>query len=159
MKITLGIDPGFDRMGYGVISTEGACDQLVAYGCLTTQKSTPFGTRLADLSCQLDALLSEHRPQAAGIEKLYFSKNVKTALDVGHARGVILLSLAKHGIPLVEITPGQVKMAVCGWGRADKRQVQQMVKTLLALPTIPRPDDAADALAIALCASRHTTGA
>lgn len=155
MHLTLGIDPGFDRMGWGVISSEGSRDTMVAYGCITTPKSASMPARLESLSRELDALLLAHRPHRAGIEKLFFAQNRTTALPVGQARGIILLALQKNGIPIIEVTPSQVKTAACGWGRADKRQVQAMVAALLSLSAVPRPDDAADALAIALCASRH----
>lgn len=155
MPIIIGIDPGFDRMGYGLVSSDGLHETLLSYGCVTTPKSESLDERLLVLSEKLDAVLLEGKPECAGVEKLYFSSNAKTAMDVGQARGVILLALKKRGIRIIELTPLQVKQAVCGWGKADKRQVQSMVKTLLKIDHIPKPDDAADALAIALCASRH----
>lgn len=154
-RVILGIDPGFDRMGYGYIVSSSVGERLLSYGCVSTSKEQTFGDRLLSLAEQLDELITQQKPDCAGIEKLYFSTNVKTAMDVGQARGVIILALKRHGIPVVECTPQQVKLAATGYGAADKRQVQSMITLLLKLKETPKPDDAADALAIALCASRN----
>lgn len=147
----LGIDPGIGRMGWGVIETlPGGQVASVAFGCLETESSKPVGERLATMHQFLTELLTEFKPQAASIEELFFNTNAKTAFTVGQARGVILLSFAQHNLPIGIYTPLQVKIAVTGYGRAEKNQVGQMVKTLLKLPSVPRPDDTADALAVAL---------
>lgn len=148
----LGIDPGFDRLGFGVIAGSFASPRHVAHGCLTTEKSRPFEQRLHQLGEQLAALLEEHRPSVVGVEKLFFANNAKTACAVSEVRGVVIYLAIAHGAIIKEFTPLQVKQRVAGYGAAGKPQVGIMVKTLLHLPTVPRPDDAADALAIALCA-------
>lgn len=150
--IVLGIDPGTARLGFGVLRKEGSRLVHVAHGCLETPKTMPHPERLSVLHAALQELISAHRPGLVGVEKLFFQKNVKTAMTVSEARGVTLLALRDGGIPISEHTPMQVKMAVTGYGGADKRQVQEMVRRLLSLSTIPKPDDAADALAIAYCA-------
>lgn len=152
--IILGLDPGVARLGYGVIESDGHHDRCVAYGVIETRKGE-LGPRLLELRDQLRTLLAEHRPDRVCVEKLYFSKNVKTATAVGEARGVILLTCAEAQLPLIEVQPQAVKQAVTGYGAADKAQVMRMVQTLLGLPEPPRPDDAADALAIALCGVRN----
>lgn len=152
-QIVLGLDPGFGRLGYGVIAVDGAKDVCVDVGCLTTPKGE-LGPRLVALRGQLQQLIARHQPERIVIEKLFFSKNVTTAIDVGQARGVILLTCTEAGAVIVEVSPQEVKLAVAGYGNADKRQVQQMVQALLKLPELPRPDDAADALAIALAGAR-----
>jgi crossover junction endodeoxyribonuclease RuvC len=151
--IILGIDPGTARVGFGLLRKEGSRLAHVAHGCLETPKGMPHAERLAALRTALDALLLEHRPALVGVEKLFFQKNVKTAMSVSEARGVTLLALRDRGASVTEHTPMQVKMAVTGYGGADKRQVQEMVRRLFALKEIPKPDDAADALAIAYCAA------
>lgn len=148
----LGIDPGFDRLGFGVITGPFASPRHVAHGCLTTEKSQPFDRRLHQLGEQLAALLKEYRPNVVGIEKLFFANNTKTACAVSEVRGVVIFLAIAHGATIREFTPLQVKQRVAGYGAAGKPQVGIMVKTLLHLPAVPRPDDAADALAIALCA-------
>lgn len=148
----LGIDPGFDRLGFGVITGSLASPRHVAHGCLTTEKSQPFAQRLHQLGEQLAALLKEYRPSVVGIEKLFFSKNTKTACAVSEVRGVVIFLATAHGALIKEFTPLQVKQRVAGYGAAEKPQVGIMVKTLLHLSAVPRPDDAADALGIALCA-------
>lgn len=147
--VVLGLDPGVARLGYGVIASDGRRDRCVAYGVIETEKGE-LGPRLLELRERLRVLLTEYRPDRVCVETLYFSKNVKTATAVGEARGVILLTCAEAGVPLIEVQPQAVKQAVAGYGAADKRQVMRMVQALLALPELPRPDDAADALAIAL---------
>lgn len=153
-RTILGLDPGFERIGYGFIECTGPKDQLLSYGCITTPKNIPFAERLNTIGHELEALLSQYKPAVAGIEKLFFFNNAKTAIDVSQARGVLLLTLVRAAIPIIELTPLQVKQATTGFGAADKKQVGHMVATLLKLPEIPKPDDAADALAVALCASR-----
>ncbi len=148
--IILGLDPGIARLGYGVIeSNRGDNARMVAYGCIETPKELGKEHRFVMISDQLTAIIAKYKPAAIGVERLYFSKNVKTALTVGEARGVVLLVIAQAKIPLVEVDPGEVKLALTGYGRADKAQMQQMIKLLLKLVAIPKPDDAADALAIA----------
>jgi crossover junction endodeoxyribonuclease RuvC len=149
--IFLGIDPGTAIMGYGLIEQKGNHLKALTYSCWQTPAHTPLAERLLMLYEYIDAFLKKSQPDHMAIEELFFNRNTTTALSVGHARGVALLASAQNGIPVYEYTPLQVKQAVVGYGRADKRQVQQMVKGLLHLDQIPRPDDTADALAIAIC--------
>ena len=153
MTTILGIDPGTARMGYGVLRKEGSRFLHVAHGCLETPKTMPQAERLSVLHEALARLVSEHQPTIVGIEKLFFQKNVRTAMSVSEGRGVALLALRTGGLRITEFTPMQVKLAATGWGGADKKQVQEMMKRLLSLREIPKPDDAADALAIAYCAA------
>ncbi len=146
----LGIDPGIGRMGWGVIDTQGSRLEAVKYGCLETPSTLPVGERLVLIQEFLVKLIKEEKPEAAGVEELFFNTNAKTAFLVGQARGVVLYTLAKNNVPVAIYTPLQVKIAVTGYGRAEKNQIGQMVKTLLHLTSIPKPDDTADALAIAL---------
>ena len=150
--VILGVDPGTALTGYGFI-TEGVGGELVSldYGVISTPKGMPLEKRLQIIYTDLKRLILLHRPASGAVEKLFFQKNVKTALSVGHARGVVLLALADCGVSITSYTPNEVKQAVAGYGGADKNQIQQMVKILLELEDIPRPDDAADALAIAIC--------
>ena len=150
--LVIGIDPGTASTGYGLIR-EDESGEIVAvkYGVIKTSPSLPMAKRLLDLFNQLNNIITLHRPQSAAVEKLFFQKNVKTAISVGQARGVALLSLAQAGLIVAEYTPLEVKQAVVGYGAAEKPQVQQMVRILLDLDQIPRPDDAADALAVAIC--------
>ena len=150
--IILGIDPGFARMGWGVINKTGAKFSLIDYGCLETSAEASLSDRLEMIFDGISKVIKKHKPDLAGIETLFFNTNAKTAVKVGEARGVILLALKKSGIKSTDLTPLQVKQAVSGYGRAEKSQVQKMVKALLNLKQIPRPDDAADALAVALAA-------
>lgn len=149
--IILGIDPGTAITGYGVVSHQGNHLKYIACGVIRTEAKLPTAARLIEIHRQLGELISYYRPDAAAVEELFFNKNVTTALTVGQARGVILLALATAGLPIAEYTPLQVKQAVVGYGRAEKNQIQEMVRMLLCLPEIPKPDDAADALAIAIC--------
>jgi crossover junction endodeoxyribonuclease RuvC len=147
----LGIDPGTATTGYGVVEDDGGRLTPIAFGVVTTPASLPMPARLVLLHEQLGELIALHKPETAGVESLFFQKNVRTAISVGQARGVILLTLERGRVPVSEYTPLEVKLAVAGYGAAEKRQVQVMVRTLLALAEIPQPDDAADALAIAIC--------
>lgn len=149
--IILGIDPGIAILGYGVIKYEGNKFSCIRYGAVTTSPESSMPERLSLLYRGINNLIEEFKPDAFAAEELFFNKNVKTALTVGHARGVALLSAYEAGLNIYEYTPLQVKQAIVGYGRAEKIQVQQMVRVLLNLPGIPKPDDAADALAIAIC--------
>jgi crossover junction endodeoxyribonuclease RuvC len=149
MKI-LGIDPGTGRMGYGVIDGKNC----VTYGCLETNKNLTAGERLYILEKGLLGLLKDYSPEIVAVETLFFFKNNKTAMAVAEARGVVLLVAAKKKLPVREFSPLQMKMMVAGYGRAEKKQVQHMVAKLLSLAQIPKPDDAADALGIALCCQK-----
>lgn len=149
--IILGIDPGTAITGYGVIEKkEKGILSCIAYNCIYTSKEDSAPERLRVLENELISVIRLHNPDIMAVEKLFFTKNIKTALPVSEARGVILLTAAKHKIPIHEFTPPQVKMAVTGYGRAEKKQVQAMVAKILSLPEIPKPDDAADALGVAL---------
>lgn len=149
----LGIDPGTARMGYGIVEDAGGSrDRAVAYGCLETPPDMLPEKRLQHLYRSVVELILEYKPDALAVEELFFGRNVTTAIHVGQARGIVLLAAADNGIPVREFTPAQVKMAVTGWGRAEKAQVQQMVRTLLGLREVPAPDDVADALAVAIAA-------
>lgn len=147
----LGIDPGTAITGWGVVDTDGESEQMVACGVITTPSTMAFPDRLVAIYDQLTEIITAYHPDTAAIESLFFSKNAKTALAVGHGRGVAILTLAKAGLPLAEYKPLEIKQAVTGYGGADKKQVQRMIQLLLNLSDIPRPDDAADALAVALC--------
>lgn len=152
MKI-LGIDPGTATTGYGVIELKKSEAKLVEYGCIKTSKDDPPAKRLAEIYSDLDKLIKKHKPASVAVESIFFYKNVKTAISVAQARGVVLLAVQNNKKKLFEFTPLQVKNSLTGYGMADKKQVQFMVKKLLKLKKTPRPDDAADALAIAICAS------
>ncbi|MBQ1928210.1 MAG: crossover junction endodeoxyribonuclease RuvC [Acutalibacteraceae bacterium] len=155
--IILGIDPGYAIVGFGVISYNGSRFKVLEYGAITTDKNTPFPERLNEIYDGMNYLLDKYQPAAISIEKLYFNTNTTTAISVAQARGVCVLAGVKHGVEIAEYTPLQVKMAVTGYGRAEKHQIMEMTKTLLSLKEIPKPDDAADALAIAICHA-HTSG-
>jgi crossover junction endodeoxyribonuclease RuvC len=151
MTLALGIDPGIATTGYGLVRlTRDGELVAVSFGIISTPKDSSAPARLEILFDQLKTLLKKHKPDTAAVEKLFFQSNVKTALSVGQARGVIMLCLQKAGIEPFEYTPNEIKQAVAGYGGADKRQVQDMVRALLQLDSIPKPDDAADALAIAI---------
>lgn len=150
----LGFDPGIATTGYGVIVRRAGHTSCVDYGVIRTAQKMPLCNRLQILYEQAGALIAKYRPKVIGLETLIFAKNVKTGIVVGEARGVLLLAIAKAKINLVELTPLQVKQALTSYGRADKRQIQYMVRQVLKLKIIPRPDDAADALAIALAAEQ-----
>lgn len=151
MTLVLGIDPGTATTGYGLVrdQRDGSL-QAVDFGVIVTPKDLPMPQRLVLLYDELQTLIARHHPDSAGLEKLFFQKNISTAITVGQARGVILLALTQAGLKTGEYTPNEVKQAVSGYGSADKKQMQDMVRVLLGLPDTPKPDDAADALAIAI---------
>ena len=151
MTLALGIDPGTATTGYGLVRIEPDGSLIaIKYGVILTPKEASASARLVMLYNQLQDLLNAHKPQLAAVEKLFFARNVTTALAVGQARGVVMLAIEQAGVDVFEYTPKEVKQAVAGYGSADKRQVQEMVRALLQLDSIPKPDDAADALAIAI---------
>ena len=152
-KIILGLDPGIADTGYGVIEVCGNKLKCLKYGSIKTSSKDDFSDRLEQLDNSLQKIISQYQPSLVSIEKLFFNTNAKTALIVGQARGVLLLCTKKNKVKLIEFTPLQIKQSVTNFGRADKKQVQTMVKLILNLKEIPRPDDAADALAAAICAS------
>lgn len=147
----IGIDPGYAIVGIGVIEYERSHFTTVYYGAITTQAGTDFNSRLCEIYSDLCGVLDEFKPEALAIERLYFQTNQKTAIDVAEARGVTLLAAAQRNIKIYEYTPLQVKQSVTGYGKAVKKQVQEMTKQILKLDEIPQPDDTADALAIAVC--------
>jgi crossover junction endodeoxyribonuclease RuvC len=138
---TLGIDPGYSLVGFGILEE----DRVLDYGCIKTENKPD------KLHSQLSEIIQKHKPDVMAIEKLFFSKNTKTAMRVGEGRGVIMLAAAQAKLPVAEYSPSEIKLAVTGYGQADKKQIQMMVKALLKLSEIPQPDDAADALAVAIC--------
>ena len=150
-RLALGIDPGTATTGYGLVRlTEAGSLEAVSFGAIVTPPHIPAHQRLLMLYRDLQELISLQHPDTSAVEKLFFQRNVSTAIAVGQARGVVMLAIAEAGLEVEEYTPNEVKQAVTGYGSADKRQVQEMVRTLLLLPEIPKPDDAADALAIAI---------
>ena len=150
--LVIGIDPGVATTGYGLVQeAQDGSLEMVTYGAIETPAGMPLPERLLLLHSKLSELLLLHHPDSGAVEKLFFQRNVRTAMAVGQGRGVALLALAQAGLPVAEYTPLEVKQAVVGYGGADKNQVQQMVRALLGLDDIPRPDDAADALAVAIC--------
>jgi len=148
--IVLGIDPGTAALGYGIVESSRGRLREVDHGCLVTSPDTALPERLLAIHALVDELIALHSPRIVAIERLFFSKNVQTAFAVGQARGVVLLAAAQHRVPVVEATPNEVKSAIAGYGAADKEQVQRMVQLVLGMAELPRPDDAADALAIAV---------
>lgn len=153
----LGIDPGVAIVGFGVIESDRGRQQMIQYGAITTQAGLPLATRLLQIGRDLEELITQFQPDEIAIEELFFSKNITTGIAVAHGRGVILYTAEKMQIPVYEYTPMQVKQAVVGYGLAEKKQVMDMTKRLLKLKAVPRPDDAADALAIAICHARSAT--
>ncbi len=149
--VILGIDPGLAIMGFGVIDFTNNKIKMIDYGTVLTKAGVPLPRRLDTIFDCMNELIEKHNPDAIAFEELFFNKNVKTALNVAHARGVAVVSAAKSGKELFEYTPLQIKQAITGYGRADKKQMQSMVKMLLCLKEIPKPDDAADGLAVAIC--------
>ena len=149
--IVLGVDPGTAATGYGIVERSGSRLRALDYGCLETQPAQALAVRLLVIHRSVRQLIELHRPSMVGVERLFFNRNVQTAFAVGQARGVVLLAAAEAGVPVFEYGPHEVKMAVTGYGRADKQQVQRMVQAVLGMDVLPRPDDAADALAVAIC--------
>lgn len=147
----IGVDPGYAIVGWGVVDYNGSGFKTVDYGAITTEAGVPFAERLEQIYNGAAALMDRFRPQGMGIEKLYFTKNVTTGIDVAQARGVVLLAARQRGLSIGEYSPPQVKQSVTGYGGAEKSQMMQMTKMLLGLPGIPKPDDVADALAVAIC--------
>lgn len=153
----LGIDPGYATTGFGLIEADRTTQTMLAYGAITTPAGMPFAQRLNMLYTDMVELLQKSKPEVVAIEELFFDRNITTGIGVAHGRGVILLACEQYGVPIREYTPMQVKQAVVGYGNAKKNQVMDMTKRLLKLEAIPRPDDAADALAIAICHGRSAT--
>jgi crossover junction endodeoxyribonuclease RuvC len=149
--IILGIDPGTAALGFGIVERSGGRLRAVDYGCLVTSPDLAMPERLLAIHGLVDDLLALHQPAVVAVERLFFSRNAQTAIGVGQARGVVLLAAAQHGTPVREATPNEVKSAIAGYGAADKAQVQRMVQLVLGMGELPRPDDAADALAVAVC--------
>ncbi len=154
----LGIDPGFAIVGFGVVDYAGARFTPVEYGAILTEAHTPFVDRLCCIDTDIQEILRRFEPDCMAIEKLFFTTNQKTGIDVAQARGILLLAAARANVPIYEYTPLQVKQAVVGYGKAEKRQVMEMTKRILQLEQIPKPDDAADALAIAVCHGHSCRG-
>ena len=157
--IVLGIDPGTAATGYGLVERDGSKLRLVDYGCLQTLSTQALPIRLLEIHRAVTELIITHKPAQIGVERLFFNRNVQTAFAVGQARGVVLLAAAEHGLPVFEYGPHEVKMAVTGYGRADKGQVQRMAQVVLGMAKLPKPDDAADALAVAICTAHAHPGA
>jgi crossover junction endodeoxyribonuclease RuvC len=153
-QIILGLDPGTAIVGYGVIVSDKSQLSHIAHGCITTDKSLPMPTRLNQIAKQLRVILKQYQPDLVAVEDLYFARNVTTAITVAQARGVLLQTVANLGLSVEHYTPLQIKQALTGYGKADKQQMQKMITMLLGLAEVPRPDDAADALAVAVtCAN------
>lgn len=155
--IILGIDPGVATIGFGIIRAERGKNTLIQYGVITTPPGIPLSERLVQIYDDMQQLIETFKPDEMAVEELFFSKNITTGISVAHGRGVILLAAEKLGVPVFEYTPMQVKQSVVGYGKAEKKQVMLMTQRLLNMKEIPRPDDAADALALAICHSRAAT--
>ncbi len=153
----LGIDPGVATIGFGLVEADRAKVHMVTYGAITTPAGLPLSRRLYQIDRDMEELIGKLKPDVMAVEELFFNTNLTTGIAVAHGRGVILCAAEKCGVPLYEYTPGQVKLAVTGYGKAEKRQVMDMTRRLLHLKAVPRPDDAADALALALCHARSFT--
>lgn len=153
----LGIDPGIAIVGFGLIESNRGSVRMLQYGAVTTEAGLPLATRLVQIENDMTALIAQLKPDEIAVEELFFSKNITTGIAVAHGRGVILCTVERLGVPIFEYTPMQVKQAVAGYGLADKKQVMDMTKRLLKLKAVPKPDDAADALAIAICHARSAT--
>jgi len=154
-----GVDPGSQRTGYGCIDTDGSRHRLVVCGAITTPRGAAFPEKLLAIYRALGRLLREHRPDCVAVESVFHAINVRSALKLGHARGVVLLAAVEGGYPLAEYAPAEIKLAVVGYGRAEKRQVGEMVRLLLGLTDVPEPHDASDALAVAICHVHSAAGA
>lgn len=155
--IILGIDPGYAIVGWGIIDYTANRFSVIDYGAVTTEAKTPFNERLEAVYDGVEGIIKRYNPSALAIEKLFYNTNAKTVIDVAQARGVINLAAVKNGVPIFEYTPLQVKQSVVGYGRAEKKQVQEMTRVILKLEKIPKPDDTADALAMAICHA-HASG-
>ena len=153
----LGIDPGYATIGFGLIEADRGKLHMVTYGAITTPAGLPLSKRLYQIGTDMEELIGQLKPDVISIEELFFNTNITTGIAVAHGRGVILYAAERCGIPLYEYTPSQVKIAVTGYGKAEKRQVMDMTRRLLKLPSVPRPDDAADALGLAICHARSFT--
>lgn len=153
----LGIDPGIAIVGFGLIESNRGSVRMLQYGAVTTEAGLPLATRLVQIENDMTALIAQLKPDEIAVEELFFSKNITTGIAVAHGRGVILCTAERLCVPIFEYTPMQVKQAVTGYGLADKKQVMDMTKRLLKLKAVPKPDDAADALAIAICHARSAT--
>ena len=153
----LGIAPGIAIVGFGLIESDRGTMRMLQYGAVTTEAGLPLATRLVQIEDDMRALIQQLRPDEIAIEELFFSKNITTGIAVAHGRGVVLCTAERLGVPIFEYTPMQVKQAVVGYGLAEKRQVMDMTRRLLKLKAVPKPDDAADALAIAICHARSAT--
>ena len=152
----LGIDPGYAIVGFGILDYDGSDFKTVEYGAILTEANTPFTERIKAIHTDMEYIFQKYKPDCMAMEKLYFNSNQKTAINVAQARGVTLLSAAKRDIPVTEYTPLQVKISITGYGRATKNQMMEMTRQLLNLAHIPKPDDAADALAVAICHGHST---
>jgi len=155
--VILGIDPGYAIVGFGLLSSEKGQTKLITCGAINTDAGIPMPQRLLHIAEDLESLIRQFHPDVMAIEELFFNQNVTTGIGVAQARGVIIMTAAKLGVTIAEYTPSQVKQAVVGYGKAEKRQVMDMTKRLLHLSAVPKPDDAADAVAIALCHARSST--
>ena len=155
--LILGIDPGIATIGFGLVEADRGMAAMLRYGAITTPAGLPLSKRLYQIGTDMEELIGQLRPDAISVEELFFNNNITTGIAVAHGRGVILYAAEKCGVPLFEYTPSQVKQAVVGYGKAEKRQVMDMTRRLLKLRAVPRPDDAADALALALCHARSCT--
>lgn len=155
--VILGIDPGYAIVGWGVLEYAGNKFKVVDFGAVLTQAKTPFPLRLQQIYTELGQILQKYKPEAVSMEKLFYNNNAKTVIDVAQARGIITLAVQQAGVPLYEYTPLQLKQSVVGYGRAEKKQVQEMTRIILGLDKVPKPDDTADALAIAICHG-HSSG-
>ena len=153
----LGIDPGIATIGFGLLEAERGQVKMITYGAVTTPAGLPLSRRLYQISLDMEELIGQLKPDVISIEELFLNTNITTGIAVAHGRGVILCAAEKSGIPLFEYTPSQVKLAITGYGKAEKRQVMDMTRRLLHLKAVPRPDDAADALGLALCHARSST--
>ena len=153
----LGIDPGIATIGFGLVEAERGQVKMITYGAITTPAGLPLSRRLYQISQDMEGLIGTLKPDVISVEELFFNTNITTGIAVAHGRGVILCAAEKCGIPLFEYTPSQVKLAITGYGKAEKRQVMDMTRRLLHLKAVPRPDDAADALGLALCHARSST--
>ena len=157
MTTILGIDPGFATIGFGVIAAGRGSIKMLRYGAITTPAGEPFPQRLGQIYDDMNQLLELVRPDAVAVEELFFNTNITTGIQVAHGRGVILLACQKNGVPIFEYSPSQVKQAVVGYGKAEKRQIMDMTRRILHLSETPKPDDAADGLALAICHARSAT--